>query len=392
VVKNPISVYVNFPFCDGCSYCTLDEHSSVFSRRKTYVQALVNEIKSKAELAKGKVVSSVFFGGQGTCIMLSSQIKIILDQLRKTFILDKNCEITIEVLPSNATSFDLEEFKEIGITRISLAMLSMDDIVLGVLGKSYTVDDLRLTLDALRDFDFKVNIDLTVGIPVPKNVSQMNLRRSPEVELSNLLVNYPFIGHVSIYEIEIEDGTDLARNIDYEQVMMQSHDEFIDDIVLIHGVLEEFGFKQYDSHHWATEGQDCIYNRSHVEIDNECFAFGVAASGLVNNIRYNNFDELDLYLLSPDKVEQSTPRTTLDKVNEAITYQLGTPNGVDLAALRNLGVDIMVLRQKEITQLRALKLIKATKNTLCMTKAGALLVNYALSELLFDEADLAQTN
>ena len=384
MTKNPVSVYVNFPFCDGCSFCTTVEYADVESRIDNYVVALVNEIKSSK--ADGKVVHSVFLG-DGAGLVPIKHLNSVMNAIKENFTLSDKCEVTIELSPTSPHITKLGKLQYMGINRISLQAVAIDDVVLGILGKRFTVHRIRKALDNFKNYSFKVNVDLRVGVPIPKNLSDMKLRRSPEVELANLLTAYPQIEHVSLYEVEIEDGTDLARELDYEQSFMQTVEDLVDDIILIHGVMEKFGLKQYDTWHWAKDGAYSIYNRSHLEIENECYAFGANAKGLIRDERYENHEDIDMYILAGEKVDYREKRTTLDKINEALINQLGTPNGVDLAGLRKLGLDILVEKQKQITELKSLKLIKATKNTLKMTKSGALLVNYALGELLFDEEE-----
>ena len=386
--KKPVSVFVNLPFCDGCDFCTDDEFGLIEGRVDKYVAALINEIKSKREMAQGRNVGSIFFGGAGASLIPDVLLVDIMLALDETFEIEDDCEITLELSPKSPHIEDLEFLDKIGITRLNILAHSVDDIVLGVMGKTYRASDIQSTLDAIKTYGhFDVNIDFTTCVPVPKEIADMDLRRSPEVELASILVNFDFVDHISLYDLVVEDGTDLARALDYNQVYFQKFDDQVNDHVLLHGVLEKFGLYQYDSHHWARPGSESVYNRSHIEIESECFGFGLGANGIIDDVRYDNFDELDLYILAPNKVEHQEKRTTLDKVNEAIINQLGTPNGVDLAGLKELGIDLMASRKKEITHLRSMKLVKATKNTLTVTKHGAMLINVALSELLFGEEE-----
>ena len=375
---------MNFPFCDGCNFCDSEDFVDVKSRIPNYITALVNEIRAAKKNAEGREISSVFFGGSGASLISIKHLGAVMKELRKTFKFTDDVEITLEVSPA-AKVANVGAWKELGINRVSLTALALDEIVLKTMGKTYSVDSIRKMLDAVMDAGFSVNVDISIAVPIPKNIAQMDLRRGPEAELENLLVFYPMIDHISIYETEIQDGTNMARALDYEELYMQSPDDSVCDLVLLSDVLHEFGFSHYDTCHWARDGAESIYNRSHLEIENECFAFGVDASGLVNDERYDNFDDLDMYILSPEKTEFREKRTTLDKVNEAIMNQLQRPNGIDIAGIKKLGVDIMAQKQHEINELRAMRIIKATKNSLKLTKHGVLMLNYALGELLLDD-------
>ena len=401
----PVAVYINFPFCDGCNFCHDPKVSDVKSRMDNYVKALINEIYSKKpqDVKDTKGIQSIMFGGVGASFVAPKQIEKIIKTLEEVFDIYPWTEITIECSPIAVTDENLHTWDKVGINRISLALHSCDDLTLRILDKKYNVGEVYRALDSIAFYNensleddleddmepvFKINVDLTLGIPVTRDMSEMNLRRGSELELAELLEKYPQIDHVSLYDLFVEDGTEMARQLSYEELYEQNADAHVAEALLVRETLTKFGFSAYETYHWSRPGFECIYNQTHHEIENECYAFGAGATGLIENVRYDNYENLDMYILSPDKAEHRAIRTNMEKINDTIINQLGTADGIDVVGLRKLGLDILLVRQHEIEHLKNMKLIKTTKNTLKMTKAGSLLVNYALSELLFDEEDL----
>src|SRR5208283_5338587 len=109
-------VYVHWPFClSKCPYCDFNSHvrrGDVDEDR--FVEAFRTEIDHRAELAPGREVRSVFFGGGTPSLMLPSTVEAILGHIAKRWTLAKDAEITLEANPLSVankiferSSFDL---------------------------------------------------------------------------------------------------------------------------------------------------------------------------------------------------------------------------------------------------------------------------------------------
>ena len=111
-MRKPLSIYIHIPFCaKKCNYCAF---TSVCAEQKTkidYIDALKNEIKLRSKEYSGSYeVKTIYIGGGTPSTLPLGEIKLILEQLYKLFIVRDDAEITIEVNPSSLT---LEKAKEL---------------------------------------------------------------------------------------------------------------------------------------------------------------------------------------------------------------------------------------------------------------------------------------
>ncbi len=72
------------------------------------------------------IADTLYFGG-GTPSLTSPEV---LGLLKSKFRLEKEAEITLEANPDDVTSNSLSEWKKLGITRISLGIQSLEEVVL----------------------------------------------------------------------------------------------------------------------------------------------------------------------------------------------------------------------------------------------------------------------
>ncbi|MGH7063183.1 MAG: radical SAM family heme chaperone HemW, partial [Stellaceae bacterium] len=63
-VEEPLAVYIHWPFCRSkCPYCDFNSHVRDAVDAARWTRALLAELDRQAELAPGREVGSVFFGG-----------------------------------------------------------------------------------------------------------------------------------------------------------------------------------------------------------------------------------------------------------------------------------------------------------------------------------------
>ena len=91
-------IYVHTPYCDKiCAFCNMNR-KQVDNDLNSYVDYLCNEFKKYGEkrYVKGKVITSIFFGGGTPTIYKAPQLEKILSTLRENFTLSDDCEFTFE--------------------------------------------------------------------------------------------------------------------------------------------------------------------------------------------------------------------------------------------------------------------------------------------------------
>ena len=111
----------------------------------------------------------------------------------------------MEMNPATMTLETLREYRNLGVNRASFGAQTFDDTELKRLGRRHTAADVRETIELLRRADFaNVSFDLIAGLPRQtladweRNLDEA-LKLNPE--------------HLSLYLLEIHEGTPLAEQI-----------------------------------------------------------------------------------------------------------------------------------------------------------------------------------
>ncbi len=165
----PFCLYVHLPFCvqkcERCYYLTHDEESC--ERIEDYLDALFAELATYARLPGlgERELDSVYFGGAMPPALSIPLVRKLVDEIQGSFPLREVREITYECAPATVTPSRMRELHRLGVTRLSLAALHLDDEVLSRNGYEHTSDDVEQAYAAIRRYDFRVvDVRLQVGM------------------------------------------------------------------------------------------------------------------------------------------------------------------------------------------------------------------------------------
>lgn len=140
-MTNPIGLYLHIPFCQKkCNYCDFLTYTDEDEKIDLYVQYLLNEIR----LYKNQNIflDTVYIGGGTPSYLAASYMDKILKELKNTFKITENAEITIEMNPESVTEEKIKIYLENGVNRFSMGVQTFNNDVLQIMGRihnSYTV-------------------------------------------------------------------------------------------------------------------------------------------------------------------------------------------------------------------------------------------------------------
>src|SRR5271155_278293 len=212
----PLGIYVQVPFCQTkCTYCNF--HTGVVSsaRFAPYVDAVCREIREHAALFEraGATVSqalstltvdSVYIGGGTPSLLDPAHIASLLGAMRETFAVSAP-EITLEADPETVEAEKAAAWVAAGVNRVSFGLQSFVDKELVASGRMHRRVDIYRAVPILRAAGIcNISFDLIAGLPHQTAVSW---RQSLD-ELANLRPE-----HVSIYLLEIDDGSRLGLEV-----------------------------------------------------------------------------------------------------------------------------------------------------------------------------------
>ncbi len=246
-------VYVHWPFCMAkCPYCDFNSHvRHQKPDQMRYAKAFARELAHQAQLAKGKKVGSIFFGGGTPSLMEPRVIEAALEAISAQWQLSPNIEITMEANPTSVEAKNFAAYRQAGVNRLSLGIQSLRDHDLKKLGRLHSAQE---ALDALaiarRHFD-RVSFDLIYA-------REGQTLKEWRDELREALKLSP--DHLSLYQLTIEPDTR------FEQLYLKGVLE-IPDPELARAFYEvtldltaKAGLPAYEISNHARPGHECRHN------------------------------------------------------------------------------------------------------------------------------------
>ena len=370
-------IYLHIPFCKSrCSYC--DFATDVFKNEETverYVSALIKEIenfeseaRALANVRASAAVDTIYFGGGTPSLLALQQLEKILNSIYKKFSLMENIELTMEMNPATVTSETLKSYKSLGVNRASFGAQTFDDAELKRLGRRHSASDVRETIELLRGAGFdNVSFDLIAGLP-------RQTLKDWERNLDEALKLNP--EHLSLYLLEIHEGTPLAEQIRSHRQPLPDEDLAGEMYELITRETCRKGYEQYEISNFSLSGYASKHN-SKYWLCEPVYAFGVSAHSFDGNARYANKRDTAKYvglIEANDSAEVFREQTNL--ASEFIFLGLRLSKGINLNEYeKRFGINIKEKYAEDLQRLEELGLIEFVENRLKLTRKGMVYSN-----------------
>lgn len=380
-MKKDLGLYIHIPFCvKKCGYCDFLSESAGEEVREQYVRALLSEIESYKDFAKGYRVSTIFIGGGTPSILLPRQMECILQKVYEIFEMEKRPEITIEVNPGTVDEEKLQCYKENGINRLSIGLQSVNDEKLRLLGRIHTYQQFVDSYELARKNGFdNISVDLISSIPG-------QTLQEWKTELETAVAKNP--EHISVYQLIIEEGTPFYEKY-AEHPELLPDEETSREIYLWTGkFLKETGYEQYEISNYAKQGKESRHNLKYWE-RGDYLGLGLGAASMVHNIRMSNTKDMNIYLqrcMQPKNMREDVqfleePR----QMEEFMFLGLRKTRGVSKKEFRRIfGRDMDMVYEKALHKCLENGMLLEHKDRIFLSEEGTLLSNMVLSEFLFD--------
>jgi putative oxygen-independent coproporphyrinogen III oxidase len=246
-------VYVHWPFCLAkCPYCDFNSHvRHAPPDQARFVNAFEAELTHMAELAPGRMVTSIFFGGGTPSLMEPRTVGAILDAVSRSWPIDHRVEVTLEANPTSVEATRFRGYREAGVNRVSLGVQALNDADLKALGRMHTVEEaMRAVAVATSIFD-RISFDLIYARPA----------QSPSAWRSELEMAISRAGeHLSLYQLTIEPGTPFEALWRAGKL----HPPTGEEARLLYQITQEIcldrGLPAYEVSNHARPGAECRHN------------------------------------------------------------------------------------------------------------------------------------
>lgn len=319
MMKYP-GIYIHVPFClKKCSYCDFYSVTGKNELYNLFIQSLLQEIKEKAPVHAGPIYDTVYIGGGTPNLLSCDHLSSIISQIRNSFTLHENSEITLEINPDFVTDQTLKHYKMLGINRLSLGCQSFIDEELQFLSRIHNSVKNFEALERIRKHDFgNLSCDLIVGLPgqpiksIEYNLEQV-LRFRPE--------------HLSVYTLSIEKNTPMHYEAESGHISNPDPDHVRDIYLTVHKCLTNAGYLHYEVSNYCLPGFESRHNTKYWN-DSDYLGFGPSAHSKSGRIRSWNGKNLQSYIMGNRLIEQEVLNNK-EWLDEKIMLGLRTSQGLD---------------------------------------------------------------
>jgi oxygen-independent coproporphyrinogen-3 oxidase len=376
-----VGVYVHVPWCERvCPYC---DFAVVAARALDgaiagrYVDALLAELERRARTFAGRGLASLYLGGGTPSLLPPEQVARIADAVGRAFPAAGPVETTLEVNPSTLERQRLPDFRDAGVSRVSVGVQSFDDTTLRRLGRAHRAQEAHRTLEACRRAGFDaVSLDLIFAAPGQRPADF-------ERDLDAALDFAP--EHISTYELTLEPGTPFHAAAARGRLHLPPED----DALAMHGSaearLESAGYARYEISSYARPGWQAVHNRRYWErvpvlgLGMGAVSTDPSGEGAPFGIRRFNARRLETYLEAAltRRSAEGEPAEVLGLETargEAVFLALRTAAGLDTAAFAaEFGAPPREVFAQAIEELVGRGLLAEAEDRLCLTRRGRLL-------------------
>ena len=308
-----LGLYIHLPFCRvHCAYCPFAISTNI-GLQDDYTAALVREIEGRAE---GEAVDTIFFGG-GTPSRTSRQnLTRVVDALRSSFAIDPDAEFSLEANPEDITPDAIAFWRSLGVNRLSIGVQSFHDAELRPLGR---VHGRERALEAIRDAvasGIRTSIDLILGLP---NQTASSFRETLDIAIDS------GVGHLSLYMLDLEEGTALAKQVDAGRMTLPEEDDVAALYVEAIERLNAAGLAQYEISNF---GDVCLHNLRYWRRE-PYLGFGLAAHSFAGERRFANTRDIARYIAGGGETDLDESLGPAEQRRETIFLRLRQSAGID---------------------------------------------------------------
>ena len=201
----PLSLYVHIPWCiKKCPYCDFNSHEARGEiPEDAYVDALLDDLANEMPGVWGRQISTVFIGGGTPSLFSARSLDRLLSGIRALTALAPNVEITLEANPGTFEQHRFEDYRSLGINRLSIGIQSFNPRLLAALGRVHSADEALKACEIAHSAGFEqVNLDMMFALPEQTSQELDNDIQRALAQSST---------HLSFYELTLEPNTLFAR-------------------------------------------------------------------------------------------------------------------------------------------------------------------------------------
>ena len=246
------ALYVHVPFCaQKCRYCDFDSQSvapcDLDAALDAYFEHLYARLDAFGNAGALRQIRTVYVGGGTPSLAGERLVKLA----RRIFAWCTPVEFTCEANPESLTAELATALAEVGVTRISLGVQTLDNTELAAIGRIHNAERALEAIATVKDVGLDVSCDLMCGLPGQTMASW-------QCALDGVLAAAPH--HVSVYPLTLEEGTPLYRMACRDESLEPDEDFQAACMDVARERLSSAGYHPYEVASYALDGHECAHN------------------------------------------------------------------------------------------------------------------------------------
>lgn len=384
IMTTDFGVYIHIPFCkQKCFYCDFPS----FAGREKYIDEYLNSLHRELELAAKKIGAgdqlvpcTIYIGGGTPSHLTVSQLARLLDGIHDHIQVKTVTEFTIEVNPCSVDEEKLRLMRNKGINRISMGVQSFDDGCLKRIGRLHTGDMAVERVKLAREAGFtNISLDLMYGLP-GQTLDMLQASLDTAAELG--------VQHISVYGLQLEEGTVLAKQQAMEKLRLPSEEDTEAMYDYLVDFLPAHGFLRYEISNYALPGFASRHNSLYWQ-DAPYIGLGSGAHSYWQGNRYENPVDIGDYIqaIAEDKFLHIVEETVSDKdhMEEFCFLGLRMTQGIDKEQFRvRFNKDINEVFGDGIKEMMTKGLLQERDGALSLTPMGMKYGNMVFGAFIID--------
>ncbi|MCT4655573.1 MAG: radical SAM family heme chaperone HemW [Cohaesibacter sp.] len=246
-------IYVHWPFCAAkCPYCDFNSHvrhDPVDQMR--FARALAKELSHYAQRTRGRLVTSIFFGGGTPSLMDPATVGFVLDAIADLWPLSPQVEITLEANPTSVEAQNFKGYRHAGVNRVSMGVQSLYNDQLRFLGRLHDADQAKEAIRLAREIFPRMSFDLIYARPgqTPQSWAK---ELDEAIELA--------VDHLSLYQLTIEQDTPFFKLYRNGKFDLPDEETSVALYEMTHETCEKHGMPAYEISNHAKPGEESRHN------------------------------------------------------------------------------------------------------------------------------------
>lgn len=256
------AVYLHIPFCARkCRYCDFPSWATRMDDPivSAYTTSLASQLAQLSSAGMFEAPTTCYVGG-GTPSLLADNLAEFVGIAG--YLIEPE-ELTVEANPETLTDTMISDLADAGVSRISMGVQSTNDDELRVLGRIHTAARALERVRAVAESGIHASCDLMCALPLQTEASFTR---------SVLDVLDAGAGHVSVYPLQVEEGTPIWEECEAGRLAWPEQDVEAMHMQLAARLLEAHGLSRYEVASYALPG--------HASVHNQAYWMGVTYLGL----------------------------------------------------------------------------------------------------------------